>query len=68
MEDLTTAVSNRQAIAIIKRRYSTGEITRDEAKVLAEPILNRINSKQAEIAKKYGKKNYPKLDFINALR
>ena len=68
MTNLDTAVANRQAIAYIKRRYDTGRITRDEAKILAEPVLDRINAKQAEIAKKYGKKNYPKLDFINAFR
>jgi hypothetical protein len=68
MTDLNTAVANRQAIADIKRKYSTGEITRDEAKALAEPVLSRINAQQAIIARKHGKKNYPRLDFISVMR
>lgn len=68
MNELTTAIDNRTAIADIKRRYATGEIDRDIARALAEPILRRVNGRQQEIAKKHGRKNYPKLDFINAMR
>jgi polyhydroxyalkanoate synthesis regulator phasin len=67
-DKLLQASQNRTALAEIKRKYDTGEISRDEAKQLSQPILARINNRSAEIAKKYGKKNYPKLDFINAMR
>jgi len=67
------AVKNRADIADIKRRYVTGEITREEAKTLAQPILDRINRataiKTKELNKKYGLHRKPVfLDFINAMR
>lgn len=62
------AVNNRTEIAEIKRRYDTGEIDRDTAKELAEPILDRIYEKQCAIAKSHGKGKPPKMDFINAMR
>lgn len=65
---LEQAGKNRAAIANIKRRYGSGEITREEAKRLAQPVLDKINTRSAEIAQKYDKKSYPKLDFINAMR
>lgn len=68
MKDLTSAIDNRTAIADIRKRYATGEISREEAKQLAQPVLDSINLKQAEIAKKYGKKNYSKMDFISLIR
>ena len=68
MKDLTLATDNRTAIADIKRRYAMGEISRDEAKQLAQPVIDVINLKQAEIAKRYGKKNYQKMDFIGLMR
>lgn len=67
------AAKNRVDIAVIKRRYTTGEITRDEAKALAQPILDRINRatavKTKELNKKYGLHRKPVfLDFVNAMR
>lgn len=67
------AVKNRVDIADIKRRYITGEVTREEAKVLAQPILDRINrataTKTKELNKKYGLHRKPVfLDFVNAMR
>lgn len=67
MKDLSQAVANRQAIAKIKRRYDTGEISREEAKRLAQPILDRINAKTHEIAARQGRKSY-KLDFVSVMR
>lgn len=64
---LSQAAQNRADIAGIKRKYDSGEISREQAKILAEPILCRINHKTAEIARKHGKKPY-KLDFINVMR
>jgi len=68
MGDLDRAVKNRADIAEIKRRYVTGEIDREEAKRLADPILERINARAAEIARRHGKKNYPALGFVDAMR
>ena len=67
------AAKNRTEIANIKRRYVTGEITREEAKALAQPILDRINKatavKTKELNKKYGLHRKPVfLDFVNAMR
>lgn len=61
------AISNRMAIAEIKRKYYSNEITREEAQQLAEPILERVNNRAEEIAKKHGKKPH-KIDFTNAMR
>lgn len=67
------AAKNRTDIANIKRRYVNGEITREEAKTLAQPILDRINKatavKTKELNKKYGLHRKPVfLDFVNAMR
>lgn len=61
------AISNRIAIAEIKRRYYSNEITREEAKLLAEPILDRVNLRAKEIAKKHDKKHY-KITFSSVMR
>ena len=68
MSDLNTATENRMAIAKIKRVYDKGEISRDEAKRLTQPVLDRINARSLEIAKKHGKNSYPKLNFISVMR
>lgn len=70
---LQQAVNNRTQIADIKRRYDSGVITREQAKVEAQPILDRINgqveTRTKELNKKYGlNKRATKLDFINAMR
>ena len=67
------AVENRTNIADIKRRYVMGEISREEAKALAQPVLGRINkttaAKTKELNKKYGLHRTPVfLDFVNAMR
>jgi len=68
MTDLAIAAANRQALAEIKRRYDTGEISREEAKELAQPIIDRVNQRAATIAKKYGKAKYIVLDFVSSMR
>lgn len=70
---LEQAAKNREEIAEIKRLYVTGEIEREEAKALAQPILDRINeatvAKTKELNKKYGLHRKPfVLDFVNAMR
>jgi len=67
------AAKNRVDIADIKRRYITGEISREYAKALAQPILDRINKataiKTKELNKKYRLHRKPVfLDFVNAMR
>ena len=61
------AISNREAIADIKRRYAQGLISREQAKNEAEPVINRINKKGQEIAKKHNVKYYS-VDFVNLMR
>jgi len=61
------AVKNREAIANIKRRYSLGLITREQAKKEAKPIIQRINLRGQEIVKKHQVKYYP-VDFVNLMR
>ena len=67
------ATKNRTDIADIKRRYVTGEITREEARALAQPILDRIHeataAKTKELNTKYGlHRKAVFLDFVNAMR
>jgi len=65
---LDNAVANREAIERIKSLYLRGRISRDVAEALATPIIERINKRQAEVARKWGKKNYPKTTFISLMR
>jgi hypothetical protein len=53
------AIANRTAIADIRRRMMMGELTPEQAKAEAAPIVARINASGAEIAKKYGRKFKP---------
>lgn len=65
---LDAAAKNREDIAAIKHRYLTGQITREEAQRQAAPVIERINAKMQEIAKKHGKRSYPKMTFIGLFR
>lgn len=62
------AIENREAIRRIKLLYDQGKISREDAKAISTPIIQRINERQKEIAKKWGKKNYPKENFISLMR
>lgn len=64
---LEQATNNRKAIAEIKRQLLSGEITREHAKQLAQPILDQVNTRSVKIAKKYGKKAY-RISFSEAMR
>lgn len=71
--NLDQAIKNRAEIATIKRRYITGEISRELAKQLSQPVLDRINQgtiiKTKELNKKYNLNRKPALlDFINVMR
>jgi hypothetical protein len=65
---LDNAIANREAIDRIKGLYLRGKITREVAETLARPVIERINKRQQEIAKQYGKKRYPKTTFIGLMR
>lgn len=72
-KNLGQAAKNRADIAEVKRRYVSGEISREQAKELAQPILDRINkatiTKTKELNKKYSMNRKPALlDFVNAMR
>jgi hypothetical protein len=64
---LDNAVANREAIQDIKRRYLRAEITREQAKLEAAPIIERINKRGAEISKKWGRRYAPQT-FIGLMR
>lgn len=61
------ALENRKAIADVKMALAVGEISYDEAKKKISPILNSINVRGKEIAKKYGK-NYRPITFTEVIR
>lgn len=65
---LENATANREAIDRIKSLYLRGRISREVAEALARPVIERINKRQQEIARKYGKKRYPKTTFIGLMR
>jgi hypothetical protein len=58
-KNLNEAVCNRETIARIKSLYIRGKINRETAEMLARPVIDRINKRQAEIEARYGKKHYP---------
>ncbi|CAN5667170.1 hypothetical protein BH23PAT1_BH23PAT1_0070 [soil metagenome] len=71
--NIEQASKNRADIAEIQRKYKTGAITRNQAKELAQPVIERINQqtiiKTKELNKKYGMNRKPALvDFINLMR
>ncbi|HUB94077.1 MAG TPA: hypothetical protein VMB52_06260 [Verrucomicrobiae bacterium] len=66
--DMDLAATNRQQVADIKKRYLNGFITREQAQAEAEPVIERINARQQEIARKFGKTNYPKTTFTGLMR
>lgn len=70
---LYEAVRNRNEIADIKRKYLSGYISRDEAKTLARPVIDRINYtvliKTREFNQKYGTHRKPyKTTFTTLMR
>ena len=61
------AVHNRIQIADIKRRYLSGQISREQAKIESAPIIERINLKGAEVAKRWNRK-YSPVNFTGLMR
>lgn len=50
------AAKNIADIEAVRKQMLSGELTYDEAKEAAAPIINRINTRAKEIAKKHGKR------------
>lgn len=50
------AQNNRRVINHIKNALDLGWISYDEAKEMAQPVIDRINQRSEEIAKDYGVK------------
>ena len=51
----------------IRARLKTGQISFDEAKVLALPLIKEMETKAEKVAKEFGKKP-PKFSFIGLMR
>ena len=62
-----TAMEATQELTHVVLRVNTGGLTYDEGRSLASPLLAIINKKQAEIAKKYGRRPVP-ISYGYALR
>jgi polyhydroxyalkanoate synthesis regulator phasin len=61
------ALDNMRAIKDIRARMQAGDITYEQAKAEAEPVIKRINKRNAEIAKKH--KMRPKnINFAGLMR
>lgn len=63
----TEAYEQRQRLERIKARMDTGQITYQQAREEAQPIIDWVNNRAEEVAKKYGKKPI-KLDFTYLMR
>lgn len=64
---MSDAIHNRQMIEDIKYRLKRGEITLEEAKRRAQPVINEMNEKGKKIAKEFGKRHNP-LTFTYLMR
>ena len=53
------AHANRTEIALIRAKLLRGVLTYDEAQKLAEPCIERMNKRGAEIAKEFGQRFKP---------
>lgn len=61
------AQDNQEKIADIKRRMVAKELSYEDAKLEAQPVIDRINAKAKELAKKYNK-NAKKISFSEIMR
>lgn len=64
MED---AIINQTAMSYIRKRMLSGQITYDQAKAEAQPIIDNINDRAKVIAKKYNRKA-SKVSFAAIMR
>lgn len=65
---MQTAINNQQKIADIRRRMLNHEITYDQAKTEAQPIIDDINAAAKQLAKKYKMRGAPKVSFAAIMR
>lgn len=61
------AERNREEIARIRKAYNTGQITREEAREQAQPIIDSINDKAKELSKKH-RVRYSAISFVSMMR
>jgi hypothetical protein len=64
---MQTAVNNQLKIADIRRRMLSHDITYDQAKTEAQPIIDNINTAANQLAKKH-KLRAPKVSFAAIMR
>lgn len=64
---MTQADLNQAEIQSIRFLLKTGEISYDEAKKRAEPIIKEMNKRIAEISKEYGMRGR-NVSFIGLMR
>lgn len=57
----------RDKLDAIKTRMLAGDITYDEAKRLAAPVLKAMNDKAKEVSKRYGMRHKP-IGFASVMR
>ena len=65
---MDVAIRNRTKVQMIRRRMLSGEITYEEAKAEAQPIIDQINETAARLAKKHGIKARGKVSFAAMMR
>lgn len=64
---MSNAAANIEAIRTIRGKMLSGELTYDQAKAEAQPIIDSINEKTKEIAKKHNRKA-SKVSFAAIMR
>jgi len=64
---MNQAITNQEKIRDIRRRMLSGAISYEEAKAEATPVIDGLNLKAKEIAKKYGVRT-GKLNFSQLMR
>lgn len=67
MELTDKAQANRNAIESIRHRMNSGELTYEQAQAEAQPIIDAMNARMAEISKEHGFKP-KKLSFKYLMR
>jgi nucleoid-associated protein YejK len=64
---MNQAEQNREELKKIRDFYNAGELSRNEAIAMAQPVIDRVNKKADEIAKKYGIKKAKHIGFDEAI-
>lgn len=64
---LNQATDNRLKMQAIRKRYLSGQISYDQAKIEAQPLINSINQQAKAIAKRHNMPA-PKISFAAIMR